>query len=46
MTPFQQRAHGVIWSILGPVLLAGLVTLVVLRPAPGTAQEPAEISGR
>ncbi|MEZ6242744.1 MAG: hypothetical protein R3B57_06840 [Phycisphaerales bacterium] len=34
MTPAQRKAHLVVWLLLAPALLAALVTLLVLAPAP------------
>lgn len=49
MTPTQRKAHVLLWFVLGPIALAGLLLAVLWRPPvpvqPGTAPgaEPAAI---
>lgn len=44
MTRTQRRAHLLIWLVLAPIVVGGVVLAVVLRPPP--ALEPAsEIRG-
>lgn len=43
MTGGQRKVHVILWLVLGPIALAGLVAAVLLRPEP--AVQPGTLPG-
>ena len=45
MTRPQRKAHALIWTILGPALLAALIATILLRPRPPAPVDVPEQAG-
>jgi hypothetical protein len=43
MTAGQRRFHAILWPLLGPAVVAVLVTLVLLRPSAQTTATGAQV---